>query len=164
MPNTVFVLNGPNLNLLGRREPEIYGRLTLDDLSRQCKKTGLQYGLDVQFRQSNHEGELVDWIQEAIDEVQGIVINPAAYTHTSVAIHDALRAYSGYKIELHISNPHLRETFRHVSYVSPVVDAIVAGLGVSGYELTVQLMAGLLNAKHRALGLPALRDANDKSD
>jgi 3-dehydroquinate dehydratase II len=148
--NKIFVLNGPNLNLLGRREPEIYGSLTLDELALRCRKVGLQHGLDVEFRQSNHEGELVDWIQEAIDAAQGMIINAAAYTHTSVAIHDALRAYPGLKIELHISNPHLRETFRHISYVSPVVDAIVAGLGIIGYELAVQLMAELLNAKRAA--------------
>jgi 3-dehydroquinate dehydratase-2 len=98
-------------------------------------------GLDIDFRQSNHEGELVEWIQGAIDRVDGIVINAAAYTHTSVAIHDALRAYNGYKIELHISNPHLRESFRHISYVSPVVDSISAGFGVRGYELSVEAMA-----------------------
>jgi 3-dehydroquinate dehydratase-2 len=160
MPRKVFVLNGPNLNLLGRREPEIYGRATLDDLANQCKKTGSQHGLDIHFRQSNYEGELVDWIQEAIDVAEGMVINAAAYTHTSVAIHDALRAYSGYKIELHISNPHLREEFRHVSYVSPVVDAILAGLGVAGYELAVQLMAGVLDARDKGENRQTLLRAN----
>jgi 3-dehydroquinate dehydratase-2 len=144
MAHTVLVLNGPNLNLLGRREPEIYGRLTLAELEKRCSKAGSQAALELQFRQSNHEGELVGWIQEAIDETQGIVINAGAYSHTSVAIHDALRAYPGFKIELHISNPHLRETFRHVSYVSPAVDAIVEGLGVNGYELSIQLMAEML--------------------
>lgn len=148
--NKVIVLNGPNLNLLGRREPDIYGRLTLDDLSLRCKSVGLQQGLDVQFRQSNHEGALVDWIQEGIDTVQGMIINAAAFTHTSVAIHDALRAYPGLKIELHISNPHLREAFRHISFVSPVVDAILAGLGTIGYELAVELMAELLNTRNHA--------------
>lgn len=156
MTRKVFVLNGPNLNLLGRREPEIYGRLTLDDLARQCAGAGRQQGLDVEFRQTNHEGQLVDWIQESIDVAKGIIINAAAYTHTSVAIHDALRAYPGLKIELHISNPHLRETFRHISYVSPVVDGIVAGLGVPGYALSVRLMADLLN---RAAPDPASRTA-----
>ncbi len=144
MAHTVLVLNGPNLNLLGRREPEIYGRLTLAELEKRCRKAGSKSALEVQFRQSNHEGELVGWIQEAIDEVPGIVINAGAYSHTSIAIHDALRAYPGFKIELHISNPHLRESFRHVSYLSPAVDAIVEGLGVIGYELSVQLMAEML--------------------
>ncbi len=150
MPDKVVVLNGPNLNLLGRREPDIYGKLTLDDLSLRCTKVGLQHGLDVKFRQSNHEGALVDWIQEAIDTAPGMIINAAAYTHTSVAIHDALRAYPGLKIEVHISNPRLRETFRHMSFVSPLVDGIVAGLGPNGYELSVELMANLLNARGRA--------------
>lgn len=149
MADKVIILNGPNLNLLGRREPDIYGRLTLDELSLRCKSVGLQLGLDVQFRQSNHEGALVDWIQEAIDTVPGLIINAAAYTHTSVAIHDALRAYPGLKIELHISNPQLRETFRHISFVSPVVDGIVVGLGTIGYELVVELMANLLSARNR---------------
>jgi 3-dehydroquinate dehydratase-2 len=137
----IYILNGPNLNLLGTREPEIYGSSTLDELAGRCREVGSKVGLDVDFRQSNHEGELVEWIQGAIDRVDGIVINAAAYTHTSVAIHDALRAYNGYKIELHISNPHLRESFRHVSYVSPVVDSIIAGFGVRGYELSVEAMA-----------------------
>ncbi len=149
MTAKVIVLNGPNLNLLGRREPDIYGRLTLDELSIRCEKVGLQHGLDVRFRQSNHEGTLVDWIQEAIDAAPGLIINAAAYTHTSVAIHDALRAYPGPKIELHISNPHARETFRHISFVSPVVDAIVAGLGTIGYELAVELMADMMSARQR---------------
>lgn len=141
MPD-IYVLNGPNLNLLGTREPEIYGDLTLDQVADRCKAVGGKRGVVVQFRQSNHEGQLVEWIQEAIaEEVPGLVINAAAYTHTSVAIHDALRSYVGYKIELHISNPYLREPFRHVSYVSPVVDAVVAGLGINGYELVVDLMA-----------------------
>ncbi|MCI0517807.1 MAG: type II 3-dehydroquinate dehydratase [Woeseiaceae bacterium] len=142
----VFILNGPNLNLLGRREPEIYGRLTLEDLARRCAEVGVQRGLDVEFRQTNHEGELVDWIQEAIDVAKGIIVNAAAYTHTSVAIHDALRANPRPKIELHISNPHLREAFRQFSYVSPVVDGIVAGLGTSGYALSLQLMADLIDS------------------
>lgn len=129
----VYVINGPNLNLLGTREPEIYGRDTLDDIARRCTKLGSDIGLDVVFMQSNHEGEIVDWIQEAINTVDVIIINAGAYTHTSIAIHDALRSYNGYKIELHISNPHQRESFRHLSHISPVADAVVAGLGVEGY-------------------------------
>lgn len=141
----ILVINGPNLNLLGTREPEIYGRDTLEDIAKRCQQLGKRRGLDVEFRQSNHEGTIVDWIQEAINEIDAIVINAGAYTHTSVAIHDALRAYSGYKIELHISNPHLRESFRHISYVSPTVDAVVAGLGVRGYDHVIEMLPDLLN-------------------
>ncbi len=139
-----WVINGPNLNLLGTREPEIYGSDTLEDISRRCQDLSQGTGLEVEFMQSNHEGTLVDWIQQAINKTDAIVINAGAYTHTSVAIHDALRAYSGYKLELHISNPHLRETFRHLSYVSPVADGIVAGLGVNGYELVVEMLPDLI--------------------
>lgn len=141
----VIVINGPNLNLLGTREPEIYGRDSLDDIAQRCRELGKQRGMEIEFKQSNHEGTIVDWIQEAINRIDAIIINAGAYTHTSVAIHDALRAYSGYKIELHISNPHLRETFRHISYVSPAADAVVAGLGVDGYELAVDMLPDLLN-------------------
>jgi 3-dehydroquinate dehydratase-2 len=144
MTNNVFVLNGPNLNLLGLRETDIYGTDTLADLSSRCRASGEKHGLSVDFRQSNHEGELVEWIHEARHVAQGIVINAAAYTHTSVAIHDALRAYDGYKIELHISNPRLRESFRHVSYVASAVDSIVAGLGTDGYELVLETLAQIL--------------------
>ncbi len=140
----ILVINGPNLNLLGTREPEIYGSDTLEDIAKRCQQLGKQRGMDVEFRQSNHEGTIVDWIQEAINEVDAIVINAGAYTHTSVAIHDALRAYSGYKIELHISNPHLRESFRHISYVSPTVHAVVAGLGVRGYDHVIEILPDLL--------------------
>ncbi|HEX7718887.1 MAG TPA: type II 3-dehydroquinate dehydratase [Woeseiaceae bacterium] len=146
MAKKLYILNGPNLNLLGTREPEIYGSTTLDELAAQCKEAGEKAGLDVDFRQTNHEGELVEWIQGAIDQAAGIIINAAALTHTSVAVHDALRAYKGYKIELHISNPHSRESFRQVSYVSPVVDAVIVGLGVRGYALSVELMAEKLAA------------------
>ena len=146
MAKKLYILNGPNLNLLGTREPEIYGSTTLDELAAQCKEAGGKAGLDVDFRQTNHEGELVEWIQGAIDQAAGLIINAAALTHTSVAVHDALRAYNGYKIELHISNPHSRESFRQVSFVSPVVDAVIAGLGVRGYELSVELMAEKLAA------------------
>jgi 3-dehydroquinate dehydratase-2 len=144
MTNNVFILNGPNLNLLGLRETDIYGTDTLADLSSRCRASGEKHGLSVDFRQSNHEGELVEWIHEARHVAQGIVINAAAYTHTSVAIHDALRAYDGYKIELHISNPRLRESFRHVSYVASAVDSIVAGLGTDGYELVLETLAQIL--------------------
>ena len=142
----VYVINGPNLNLLGTREPEIYGRDTLDDIAQRCQAIGKKDGLVIEFKQSNHEGEIIEWIHEAINTVDAIVINAGAYTHTSVAIHDALRAYSGCKVELHISNPHLRESFRHISYVSPAVDAVVAGLGVAGYDHVIELLPSLLNS------------------
>lgn len=142
----VLVINGSNLNLLGTREPEIYGSDTLDDISERCRLLGNKLGLEVEFRQSNHEGTLVDWIQQAINTIDAIVINAGAYTHTSVALHDALRAYQGFKLELHISNPHLRESFRHVSYISPASDAVIAGLGVSGYELAIEVVAQKLAA------------------
>lgn len=140
----VLVLNGPNLNLLGTREPHIYGTKTLDEVAQECQAKGNVIGLDVDFRQSNFEGQLVEWIQEAADTADAIVINAAAYTHTSVAIHDALKSYPGFKVELHISNPHLRESFRHVSFVSPVVDAVVAGLGTDGYAQVVEMLPELL--------------------
>ncbi len=140
----VCVINGPNLNLLGTREPEIYGYDTLEDISRRCQDLSRDMGVEIEFMQSNHEGTLVDWIQQAINKTDAIVINAGAYTHTSVAIHDALRAYTGYKLELHISNPHLRETFRHISHISPVADGIVAGLGINGYELVVEMLPDLI--------------------
>ena len=121
----VLVLNGANLNMLGTREPHIYGSATLNDISVTCTRVGRECGLEVEFYQSNHEGDLIEKIQGAIDNSDAIVINAGAFTHTSIAIHDALRMFRGYKVELHISNPHLREKFRHVSYVAPAVDAVV---------------------------------------
>ena len=134
---TIHVLNGPNLNLLGTREPTIYGSETLDDIAARCAAIAAAAGASVLFRQSNSEGQLVDWIQEAIGSADALVINAAAYTHTSVALHDALRNFEGMKVELHISNPHAREKFRHHSYISSAVDAVVVGLGPSGYAATV---------------------------
>ena len=140
----IYVINGPNINLLGTREPEIYGKETLKSISKKCIEQGSKDGHVVKFMQSNYEGEIVEWIQNAITEkVDAIVINAAAYTHTSIAIHDALKSYSGFKIELHISNPHLREKFRHVSYISSVVDAIVAGLGADAYSHVIELLTDL---------------------
>ena len=140
----IYVINGPNINLLGTREPEIYGSETLDDIKKRCLEQGEKDGHIIKFMQSNYEGEIVEWIQNAIKEkVDAIVINAAAYTHTSIAIHDALKSFSGFKIELHISNPHLRETFRHVSYISPAVDAVVAGLGPNGYGHVIELLNNL---------------------
>lgn len=140
----VLVLNGPNLNMLGTREPEIYGSQTLEDVAENCRAAGADIGVEVEFRQSNFEGQLVEWIQEAIGTADTIVINAAGYTHTSVSIHDALKSYSGYKVELHISNPHLRESFRHVSYLSPVVDAVVAGLGADAYGHVIAMLPDLV--------------------
>ena len=143
---TILVLNGPNLNLLGRREPEIYGHETLDDVAAQCAEVAKGFGLNSELRQSNHEGELVDWIQQARQDVAGIVINPGAYSHTSVAILDALRAFDGPVIEVHVSNIHQRESFRHHSYVSLRADGVIAGCGVQGYSLAMQRIGVLLSA------------------
>ena len=140
----VYVINGPNINLLGTREPEIYGYETLDDISKKCVEIGKNNGMDVKFMQSNYEGELVGWIQDAIkNKIDAVVINAAAYTHTSIAIHDAFKSFSGFKVELHISNPHLRESFRHVTYVAPAADAVVAGLGPDGYSHVIELLSEL---------------------
>ena len=144
MSNLVYILNGPNLNLLGQREPEIYGAETLEDVAARCTEVAKTEGLAVEQRQSNHEGQLIDWIHEARDKAAGIIINPGAYTHTSIAILDALNAFEGPVIELHISQVHRRERFRHHSYVSRRADAVMAGCGVHGYELAVLHMAKLL--------------------
>ena len=143
----LLVLNGPTLNLLGTREPEIYGRETLADVEALCVKTAGEHGRSVDFRQSNHEGELVDWILDTRATHAGIVINPAAYSHTSVALHDALAALAGKPIvEVHISNIHKREPFRHHSFVSSVADGVIAGCGVQGYALAVARVCFLLDA------------------
>ncbi len=140
----IYVINGPNINLLGTREPEIYGKETLEGISKECQEEASKVGHSVKFMQSNHEGEIVEWIQDAIiNKVDAIVINAAAYTHTSIAIHDALKSFSGYKVELHISNPHLRESFRHVSFISSAVDSVVAGLGTDGYSHVIDLLSDL---------------------
>ena len=144
MAKTILILNGPNLNLLGTREPEIYGRETLADVAAACAALAAELGLETDFRQTNHEGELVTWIQLAQANSAGIVINPAAYTHTSVAILDALKMYAGPVIEVHISNIHKREPFRHHSYVSSRADAVIAGCGTQGYLLALHRMAALL--------------------
>ena len=141
MTRTVFVLNGPNLNLLGTREPEVYGRETLAEIGERCRARGAALGLAVEVRQSNDEGELVTWIQEARGVAAAVVLNAGAYTHTSVAILDALRAYEGLKVELHLSNPHRREAFRHLSYVAMAADAVIAGLGPVGYEIALEAVA-----------------------
>lgn len=144
MARTIHILNGPNLNLLGKREPEIYGRETLEDVARACAALGAELGLETALYQSNHEGEIVEMIHRAREAAAGIIINPAAYTHTSVAILDALNAYEGPVLEVHISNVHKRESFRHHSYVSLRADGVIAGFGVQGYELALRRMAVLL--------------------
>lgn len=144
MSRPVFILNGPNLNLLGLRQPDIYGHETLDDVARDCTTLAQDLGLTLRFLQSNHEGQIVDWIHEARDGGAGIIINPAAYTHTSVAILDALNAFDGPVLEVHISNVHKREPFRHHSYVSLRADGVIAGFGTEGYRLALRRMRTLL--------------------
>ena len=145
MSKTILFLNGPNLNMLGVREPEIYGATTLAEVEKISEEQAAMRGLVIDFRQSNTEEELVSCTQEAIEKFDGIIINPAAYTHTSVAILDALKMVKGPVIELHISNPHTRESFRHQSYVSLAATGIIAGLGVAGYRVAIDAMAELLN-------------------
>ena len=144
MPHLVDVLNGPNLNLLGQREPEIYGRETLADVERGCRAVAETLGLEIRFRQSNAEHELVGWIQDARTEAAGIIINPAAYSHTSVAILDALSACDFPVIEGHISNIHRREAFRHHSFVSARADGVIVGCGTQGYDLALRRIATLI--------------------
>ncbi len=145
MSRLVLVLNGPNLNLLGRRQPAIYGRETLADIEAACRREAEDLGLGIRFHQSNREYEIIDWIHEGREVAGGIVINPAAFTHTSVAILDALNAFEGPVIEVHISNVHKREAFRHHSYVSLRADGVIAGLGTQGYGLALRRMAALLD-------------------
>lgn len=142
----VYVLNGPNLNLLGQREPEIYGTDTLDVISRACADRAAKLNLTVEFRQTNVEGELVNWVQEARQKASGIIINAAAYTHTSVALHDALKASGLPIIEVHLSNIYKREPFRHHSYVSPAAQGVICGFGRHGYELAIDAMSRLVHA------------------
>jgi 3-dehydroquinate dehydratase II len=143
----ILILNGPNLNMLGRREPHIYGSTTLAEVEAMCRRRAEQHGLAIAFHQSNSETQIVDWIQGAIDGADGIIINPAAFTHTSVAILDALSMIKQPIIELHISNPHKREPFRHHSYVTMAATALICGLGVAGYPLAVDAMADLLEVR-----------------
>ena len=144
MNRTIYVLNGPNLNLLGKRQPEIYGRETLADVESYCRNVAPGLSLEIVFRQSNREYELIEWIHEAREKASGIVINPAAFTHTSVAILDALNMFEGPILEVHISNVHKREEFRRHSYVSSVAAGVIAGFGTQGYELALRRMARLV--------------------
>ena len=146
MTKAIHILNGPNLNLLGLREPEIYGHETLEDIRVRLAPRAADAGYDLVMAQSNHEGGLVELIQTARTEAAALIINPAAYTHTSVAVHDALRMLTIPIIELHLSNPHARETFRHHSYVSPVATGIIAGFGAAGYLLALEAAIDLVSA------------------
>ena len=141
---TIFVLNGPNLNLLGVREPSVYGRDTLGDIEERCAARAAALGLQIDFRQTNHEGQLVDWIQEARESAEGIILNAGALTHTSVAIFDALTAAGLPIIEVHLSNIFRREPFRHLSYVSTVAQGVICGLGSHGYLLALDAITRLL--------------------
>ena len=143
MSKPIYVLNGPNLNLLGVREPEVYGHQTLDDVQRLCEARAKALGCSIIFRQSNHEGELIDWIQEARTEGSALVINPAGYGHTSVAILDSLKAVGIPVVECHLSNPASRESFRRKTYVSLAAPGLVSGFGAASYELAVEAAAGL---------------------
>ena len=144
MAQRVLVLNGPNLNMLGVREPATYGSQTLADIEAMCVAEGKSLGLEVSCKQSNHEGELVTWIQQALGTFEAIIINPGAYSHTSIAILDALNAFDGPVLEVHISNIHKREAFRHHSYVSSRAEGVIAGFGTEGYLLALRRMATLV--------------------
>jgi 3-dehydroquinate dehydratase-2 len=144
MSKTIFVLNGPNLNMLGKREPGIYGGKTLADIEADCLKAGAELGLTVDFRQSNHEGLLVDWLHEAGEKAAGVAFNAGAYTHTSVALHDAIRAISPLPvIEVHISNVHAREEFRHKSMIAPAAKGVICGFGPHSYILALHALKTL---------------------
>jgi 3-dehydroquinate dehydratase-2 len=140
----VFVLNGPNLNLLGQREPGVYGKATLAEIERHCHEAAKRLGLSVDFRQTNHEGMLIDWLHEAAGKAKGIVINPGAFTHTSIGVHDALKAVGLPAVEVHLSNIFAREPFRHHSYVSPVAVGLISGFGPLGYILALEAMKTLV--------------------
>jgi len=150
MSKPILILNGPNLNLLGTREPHIYGTTTLTQVEDMCRRRAEKRGLLIAFHQSNSEATIIDWIQGGINGADGIIINPAAFTHTSVAIHDALKMIKDPVIELHISHPHKREPFRQHSYITLAATALICGLGVNGYPLAVDAMADLLEARKAA--------------
>jgi 3-dehydroquinate dehydratase-2 len=144
MNHRILILNGPNLNLLGVREPEIYGREALADIEAACRRFGAGHKLEIEFRQSNHEGVLVDWVQEARGQAAAIILNPAGFTTTSIALLDALKMFEGPIIEVHLSNIHRRESFRHHSYVSLAATGVICGLGSRGYLLALDAVADLI--------------------
>lgn len=149
MSLTIYCLNGPNLNLLGEREPAIYGRGTLADLRTLTEHAGRDFGASIDFRQSNHEGELIDWVQQARHAAQAVIINAGGYTHTSVALHDALKVLTIPVVEVHLSNPGVREEFRHTSLVSPAASGLIAGFGAMGYRLAVQAAVKLVEQRSK---------------
>lgn len=165
----IYILNGPNLNLLGRREPATYGSRTLADVEDLCQRTAAPLGLEISFRQTNHEGVLVDWIHEAADKAGGIILNAGAYTHTSIAILDALRGVGLPTIEVHLSNVFAREPYRHHSYPATVAVGVIAGLGPVGYGLALTALAGLLGIQRPdggagpRLAAPGLTELADKA-
>lgn len=145
----LYVLNGPNLNLLGRRESAIYGEATLEDIETRCRAHAATLGLDIVFRQTNTEGELISWVHEAREAAAGIAINAGAYTHTSVALHDALRAVNLPAVEVHLSNVYKREAFRHTSFIAPVVNGVICGFGVDSYVLAISALSALITANKK---------------
>ncbi len=150
MAKTIYVLNGPNLNLLGTREPEVYGRATLKDVERLCREAAKRHKLEIDFRQSNHEGVLIDWLHEAgAKKAAGILINPAGLTHTSVSIRDAISAIKIPVVEVHISNIFARDPFRHFSHVAPVAKASMCGFGIDGYALAIDGLAAMIGARRK---------------
>jgi 3-dehydroquinate dehydratase-2 len=154
MTPPIYVLNGPSLNLLGTREPEVYGRTTLAEIEQAVTARAKEHGLSIVFRQSNHEGELVDWVQEARTKASALIVNAAAYSHTSVALLDALRAVGKPIVEVHLSNPYRREAYRQHSYVSEVADAVICGLKMEGYLIAVDALANLMKANPKENGAP----------
>ena len=147
---TILLLSGPNLNLLGTREPEVYGRATLTDIEKLCREAAKRHRIEIEFRQTNHEGEMVDWIHEAgAKGAAGLLINPGAYTHTSIALRDALAAVDVPAVEVHISNIFARESFRHKSHIAPVAKASLCGFGIEGYALAIEGLAKLAHPKGR---------------
>lgn len=148
MAIALYILNGPNLNLLGTREPEVYGKGTLADIEKLCRDAAKKHGFEIVFRQTNVEGELVNWLHEARTKAAGVVLNAGAYTHTSIAIHDALKATTMPVVEVHLSNPFARESFRHHSYISSVAQGVICGFGAQGYVFAIDALADVLaNAK-----------------
>ena len=143
MSNSVLILNGPNLNMLGTREPEHYGRETLSEIEARCRTLGAELGWEIDFRQSNNEGELVTWVQDSAQTHRAIILNAGAYTHTSIAIHDALRACGIPVIEVHLSNIFQREEFRHTSYISGLAAGVICGFGGIGYELAIRTLSAV---------------------